>query len=191
MNKFLSKSLLILIFTCFLIGCSSEQKLTKQNAENIKSEEVSDKYNHNLNYDPELRIIILKIINIFENNANTFFPEFYFVKNNQTYKIYYFDSKTGRSWGPNVNIEKVDPNFKENNSKNISILNLYLTNKREDPIIKIDHNENIVINRSNYKENEPELLFLLREYVSFLETLINDRNLKLNNTLFELKSILK
>ncbi len=185
MKKFLS----IVIFSIMLIGCSSENKTTQEN--NIKSKEVSDKYNNNLNYDPELKILIVKIINIFENNSNTSLPEFYFNKNNQTYKIYYFDSKTGRSWGPNVNIEKIESNLKEDNSKNISILNLYLTNKREDPEIKISHNENIVLNRKNYKENEKEVLFLLKEYLSFLENNINNRNEKFNKIEKELHFILK
>lgn len=189
MKRFLSKGFIILVFACFLIGCSSEKKSIKQNS--IKSEESSDKYNNTLNYDPELKILIVKIINIFENNSNTSLPEFYFNKNNQTYKIYYFDSKTGRSWGPNVNIEKIESNLKEDNSKNISILNLYLTNKREDPEIKISHNENIVLNRKNYKENEKEVLFLLKEYLSFLENNINNRNEKFNKIEKELHFILK
>lgn len=177
------KKLFIFLFVVmFFVGCSSDTKSVKDTKEFVNI----DRYNYDFNYNPSLKEIILNIIFIFETNPNTSFDAFYYDKTDGFFKIYYYDSKKGRSWNPSIFIEKIN-----SQGKNITVLNLFLTNTKENPEIKIQHNENIVINRQNYKEYESQILFLFKEYLSFLEKQINDRNSSAKETLKELSSIPK
>lgn len=166
----------------FFYGCSSENSISEKKPLLIEAE---DKYDYSLDHSSELKEVILKIVFIFENNPNTKFPVFYFKKNDAVFKIYYYDDKRGRTWCPSLNIET------EAEDSPISILNLYLKNKKEDPEIKIDHNENIVINRKNYKENEKEIIFLFQNYLSFLEKIVSDRDNSFKKLLTDLNSVNK
>lgn len=181
----MKKMLIFLFFILSIVGCSSETKPVKENVV-----ELPDIYDHTLNYSPEIKNVIFEIMYIFETNPNTKFPVFYFnSKDNSVFKIYYFDSKTGRMWHPSLNIEKDIYDSFYTVEKQISILNLYLTNKKEDPEININHNENIVINIKNYKENEKEILFIFKEYLSFLQKQVNERDLSFKEILKELNSV--